>query len=266
MKQNLLVVLMVLSAAATRGFGQTAANTAKTAEPFGSGATASPKVAVPAPRAAAPASHAAVPSDDLQTVLAQMNQAAQRFKNVQADFEWETYTAAVQEKEVQTGKSYFRRSGHDLEAMLDVKKPDPKQVLYKGGKVSIYEPNINRVTEREVSKNKSDVDAVMSLGFGGSGDELMKSYDVKWIGWETINGTRTAKMELTGKTPNLQKAFSRAVIWIDPERDIALQQQFFQSSGDYRLTRYHNIKYNEKMSGDVFKLQTRGNPEKIKIQ
>jgi outer membrane lipoprotein-sorting protein len=258
MKQNLLVSIVLL-AAATLGFSQTAANAAKTAGSSSSAATAFPRVAVRA-------SHAAAPPDDLQTVLAQMSRTAKSFNNVQADFEWETYTFAVKMTDIQTGKSYFRIKGQNLEAMLDVKAPDPKQVLYKDGKVSIYDPNINRITEREVSKNKSDVDAVMSLGFGGSGDDLMKSYDVKWIGWETINGIRTAKMELTGKTANLQKAFSKAVIWIDPERDIAIQQQFFQLSKDYRLTRYHNIKLNEKMSGDVFKLRTKSDTEKVKMQ
>jgi outer membrane lipoprotein-sorting protein len=260
MKKSLLITIILLAAA----------NSAKTAGPSGDAAKLSGKQVASAIYSAMPASHAAAPADDLQTVLVQMNQAAPRFNNVQAEFNWETYTAAIKETEHQNGKSYFRRSGHGLEVMLnfadpDAKEPLDKQLWYKDGKVSIYEPKINRISEREVSKNKSDIDAAMNLGFGGSGDELMKFYDVKWIGWETINGVRTAKMELMGKTANLQKMFSKAVIWIDPVRDIAIQQQFFQTSEDYRLIRYHNPKFNEKISDSVFKLHTKDNPEKVKM-
>ena len=70
---------------------------------------------------------------------------------------------------------------------------------------------------------------------------------------------------VTGKSPAYQKVFSKAVLWIDPERDVALQQQFFQTSGDYRLTRYHNIKFNEKLSDGVFRLKTKSHPEKVRL-
>src|SRR5262245_24922883 len=177
--------------------------------------------------------------DDLSAVIAAMNNKAAGFQNLQADFEWETYTSVVQEKDLQKGKSYFRRQGHDLSAKLDVTDPTPKQLLYKDGVVSFYEPKINKVTKREVGKNKADVDAAMSLGFGGTGDDLVKAYDVKFLSWEVLDGVRTAKLELASKNP--QKAFTRAIIWIDPERDIAVQQQFFNKD-DYRLIHYRNIK------------------------
>jgi outer membrane lipoprotein-sorting protein len=213
---------------------------------------------------------AAQGSDDLKTVIAAMNNKAAGFKNVSADLDWETHnevTAKLGEKdEVQTGRSYFRRGkdSNDVEAMLDIQKPSPKQLLYSKGILRIYEPNVNRITEKALGKNKSDADAFMSLGFGGRGDDLLKSYDVKWLGWETVDGIRTAKMELTGKTPGLQKAFSRAIIWIDPERDVALQQQFFQGD-DYRLTRYHKVKVNAGVSDKDFKLQTKDSPEIVKM-
>lgn len=201
--------------------------------------------------------------DDLNTVIAAMNRNAAAFKNVQADFEWETYNAALKEKDpdVQTGKSYFRRKGNDLAAKLDVKSPTPKQVLYKDGVVSFYEEKPNRITKRDVGNNKADVDAAMSLGFGGRGDDLLKAYDVTFAGWEDLDNVRTAKLELANKNPH--GAFSKAVIWIDPLRDIALQQQFFSTSGDYRLIRYHIKIFNGGMSDSEFKLHTHGKPEVV---
>jgi outer membrane lipoprotein-sorting protein len=211
--------------------------------------------------------------DDLNTVIAAMNSKAAGFKNVSADIDWETHNAVMaklgDKDEVQTGQSYLRRSGKDsnnVDFMLDIKEPTPKQLLYRGSKgiIQIYEPKINRITERAVGNNKSDADAYMSLGFGGRGDQLLKNYDVKWLGWETIDGVRAAKMELVGKTPGLQKAFSRAVIWIDPQNNVAVQQQFFQGD-DYRIVRYHNPKVNGNVSDKDFKLHTTGSPEIVKM-
>jgi hypothetical protein len=70
--------------------------------------------------------------DDLSSVITAMNSKATKFSSLQADIEWETYLKVVDEKEVQTGKSRFRRQGNEVEAMLDIEKPNPKQLLYKG--------------------------------------------------------------------------------------------------------------------------------------
>jgi outer membrane lipoprotein-sorting protein len=221
------------------------------------------------PPAQSPATAAA--SEELKAVLAKMNQSAANFKSLQADFEWETFDKLIKETDVQRGQAYFRRKGNDLEALFNFnaasggKESLSKQALYKDGKISLYEPRINRITEREVGKNKSDVDAFMSLGLGGRGDDLAASFAVTWQGWETVEGVKTAKLEVTGKSPSIQKVFSKAVLWIDPERDIAVKQQFFQSSGDYRLTRYHNIKFNDKVPESVFRLKTTGTPEIVHL-
>jgi outer membrane lipoprotein-sorting protein len=205
---------------------------------------------------------AAVPlpaADDLQSVLAEMNAKAVGFKSAKADFEWVTYTKAVDIKDTQTGQVYFRRSGSDVDAAVHVSPPGSKQVVYRDGKVSMYEPKIDQLTEHTVSKNKADIDALMSLGFGGRGDELLKSFDVKFAGWETIDKTKTktAKLELVPKDPELKAKFSRVDMWIDLTRDVALQQQwFFEASGDYKLARYTDIKVNSTISDDVFRLKT----------
>jgi outer membrane lipoprotein-sorting protein len=96
----------------------------------------------------------------------------------------------------------------------------------------------------------------MSLGFGASGDDLERSYDIKMEGWETVAGVKTAKLELTPKEAKLQHSLSQIVLWIDPARSLAVQQKFLELSGDYRLARYSNIKVNGRLPGDAFKLKT----------
>jgi outer membrane lipoprotein-sorting protein len=42
---------------------------------------------------------------------------------------------------------------------------------------------------------------------------------------------------------------------MDPVRSIALKQQFFQSSGDYRTMTYSHIRYNQPIKKDVFEIK-----------
>ena len=40
-------------------------------------------------------------------------------------------------------------------------------------------------------------------------------------------------------------------IWVDPELDVSLKQQFFQPSGDIQTATYTNIRYNQLGKGDL---------------
>ena len=104
---------------------------------------------------------------------------------------------------------------------------------------------------------RGDVDALMRLGFGGSGDDLLKNFEVKLGGWEEVDKTRTARLQLVPKDPELKAKFSQVDMWMDLSRGVALQQQwFFGASGDYKLAHYTDIKVNSPISDDVFRLKT----------
>jgi outer membrane lipoprotein-sorting protein len=203
---------------------------------------------------------------DLEAVLAKMNLSANRFKSAQGNFDFETYQKLVDEKDTQKGRIYFRRDKNGVDAAFDIEGPAPKQVVYKDGTLYVFEKKINQVTERDVGKNKADVEAFLSLGFGASGDDLVRDYDVKLDGWETVDGVKTAKLDLTPKKPKVRETYNKIILWIDPEQDVLLKQQFFEPSGDYRLAHYTNMKLNGKISVDVFRLKTNGNTKTIKPQ
>jgi outer membrane lipoprotein-sorting protein len=204
------------------------------------------------------------PGNDLAAVLAKMNQSAGSFKTAQGDFDFETYQKIVDEKDHQQGRIYFRRGDKGVDAAFNIAGRTPKQVLYKDGKIRIYDQNINQITEREVGKNKADVEAFLSLGFGARGDDLLRGYDVSMSGWEAVDGVKTAKLELIPKEEKMRQTYNKIVLWIDPEQDVLLRQQFFEPSGDYRLAHYTNMKRNGPLSDDVFRLKTIGHPTTVK--
>lgn len=235
---------------------------------MGSAFAGKAKKPAPAP-AASQQQTAAAPSaasGDLAMVLAKMNQSSTKFKSAEGDFEFQSYQKLTDDTDTQKGRIYFRRKDKSVDAAFDIGGPAPKQVVYKEGKLQIFEKKINQVTERNVGKNKSDVEAFLSLGFGASGDELQRDYGVKMDGWETVDGVKTAKLDLAPRKEKVQQTYNKIILWIDPERDVLLKQQFFEHSGDYRVAHYTNMKLNEKIPDDVFRLKTNGNTKKITPQ
>jgi outer membrane lipoprotein-sorting protein len=205
-------------------------------------------------------------SGDLATVLAKMNQSAKGFKSAQGDFEFQSYQKLTDDTDTQKGRIYFRKTTKGVDAAIDIGGTAPKQVVYKDGKLRIFDKKINQVTERNLGKNKSDVEAFLSLGFGASGDELQRDYAVKMDDWEMVGGVKTAKLDLTPKKEKVQQTYNKIILWIDPERDVLLKQQFFEPSGDYRVAHYTSMKLNDKISDDVFRIKTDGKTTTIAPQ
>jgi outer membrane lipoprotein-sorting protein len=196
----------------------------------------------------------------LQKVLNQMDAAAASFHTTQANFVWEQYWKVVNDRESQKGTVYYRRSGKEIQMMADITDP-PKSVLFGNGKVQVYEPKLKRVTSYEAGKNREAVESFLVLGFGGSGQDMLKSFDVKYLGTETVGAVNAAKLELVPKSDRVRNIFAKIWLWIDPARGISVQQQFFEPSGDYRLAKYSDFQLNQKISDNVFKLKTSGDTQ-----
>lgn len=211
-------------------------------------------------------STAAPAAQDVKSVLADMNKAAATFKSAQADFDWDQYTEVVKEHDVQKGQIYFRRAKNGVDAAVNVRSPEPKQITFVDGQLKLYQPKIDQVTQYKAGANREDVESFMSLGFGASGDNLARNFEIKLDGWETVDGVKTAKLELTPKNEKVKSSINRVLLWLDPQRNVSLKQQFFEPSGDYRLTHYSNIKVNGNISDKEFRLNTRPTTKVVQPQ
>jgi outer membrane lipoprotein-sorting protein len=192
----------------------------------------------------------------LNSVLKTMDAAAANFQTTQADFVWDQYQRVVDVTDTQKGTVYYRRSGKEIEMMAEIKEPDRKFVLYKGGKLQVYQPKIDQVMEYTTGTNHEEIESYLVLGFGGSGQDLRKSFDVTYQGEETVGNIVTGKLQLIPKNEKMRSNFQQIILWIDLERGISVQQKLMQSQGDYRVARYSGIKVNAKINNDVFRLKT----------
>jgi outer membrane lipoprotein-sorting protein len=216
-------------------------------------------------------------SDALDAVLKKMDAAAAGFRTTQAEFEWDSYEKVIDEvDDVETGTIYYRRTGKDIEMMANVKmagsdskalKPAPKFVLFSEGKIRMYLPTPDQVTVYDLGKNKTDFESYLVLGFGGSGHDLVKAFDVTYLGPETVGGVATAKLQLVPKSDKVRNTFQQILLWIDLDRGISLRQQFFEPQGNYRLTNYSAVQVNgRKIPDEVFKLKTTSKTQTISPQ
>ena len=198
-------------------------------------------------------------SAGLERVLARMDAAARNFRTTEASVVWDQYQKVIDETETEKGKIYFRREGGEIQMAADFAEPDKKYVIYSGGKVQVYQPKIDQVNEYDAGKNRRDVESFLVLGFGGGGHDLLKSYDVKFLGPETANGVASRQ---TGVDPEVRRAcetISRASgSGSTRPGESLVQQQLFEPGGDYRLAKYSDIQINQKLPENAFKLKTTG--------
>jgi len=196
--------------------------------------------------------------EELQPILSRLDQTAAEFHTAQADFVWDQYHKVVDEHDLQKGTIYFRRVGNEVQMAADITDPPPpKYVLYTDSKVQVYSTKLDEVDTYNTGKDRAMIESFLVLGFGGSGKDMLKSFDVKYMGHGKVDGTDTVKLELVPKSAKVRNTFDHIWLWIDPSLGVSLQQQFFEpASGDYRLAKYSNIQLNKKIPDSVFKLKT----------
>jgi len=209
--------------------------------------------------ASPPSAAANEAGDPLDNVLHTMDQTAGTFRSAQADFIWTTYNAVIKEVDgTDKGKISFRRTGKEIEMAADIAPPDEQQVIFSGGKIKVYRAQTKQVNVYDAGAHREEFETLLVLGFGSSGSDMRKSFEVKYLGDEKIGEAQTARLQLTPIAPKVQQQFPRIDLWIDKQRGLSLRQQLWQANGDYRIADYSNIQVNKKMNDSIFKLRTSG--------
>jgi len=198
-------------------------------------------------------------SNSLDQVLHSMDENAAKFRSAQADFTWTPYNAVIGDNEPpDKGRIYFRREGNEIQMAAMIQPPDDRQIIFTGGKVQVFQPKTKVLDVYDTSAHKDEAETFLVLGFGSSGQDLRKSFDVKYIGDEKIGNVQTAELELTPLSDKIKKTFPQIDLWIDLQRGVSLRQKLLQTGGDYRLADYSNIRLNEKVSDSAFKIKSSG--------
>ena len=197
------------------------------------------------------------PAEDssLAATLARMDDAAAKFKGLQADMQKIAHTAVINEDSVDAGTIAVKRPNpHDIRVLMNFQPPNPRQVMIAGVKGAIYYPGINTVQEYDLGKSRSLVEQFMLLGFGSNSKDLESAYSIRLGGPETVAGQKATRLELIPKSQEVLAHLKRVDLWISDAMSIAVQQKLYEPGGDYLLATYTNIKLRANLPDSAVKM------------
>ena len=187
-------------------------------------------------------------SPQLNALLSQLDTASEHFKSVQANVQYDEFTKLVNDHDISSGTMFIERAGkgENMGAAITgaASKTTSKIVNYTGGTLQVYSPGTNIADVFSAGANQAKYEGFLTLGFGGSGRDLAKNWNIQDQGPEMIDGVKTEKLDLTGKDPSIANTFKHVTIWVDPTRDVSLKQIFYQANGDSRTATYTNLRMN----------------------
>jgi outer membrane lipoprotein-sorting protein len=199
-------------------------------------------------------------SPETRRVLARLDQAGNQLTDLTADIKQTKVTLVVNDTSTDTGKLFLKRTKSGNRTKLEYEKPVVKTLLIDKGKVQIYEPKINTLQEVDLGKNRAQAEFLLT-GVGQSTTNLTKTYDVKFLKEETVNGTKTSVLELKPKGSSM---FSQIWLWVDPVLGLPIQTRLTESSGDFLTLQLENIKINPKLSDKIFKLNLPSDVQRLR--
>ncbi|WP_321474748.1 outer membrane lipoprotein carrier protein LolA [uncultured Paludibaculum sp.] len=195
-------------------------------------------------------------ANGLDDALARMDKAAVGFRGLTASLSKTSYTALIKESTVESGTmTLFRPKPRDMRVLIEFDKPEAHAVGFQNKKAQIYMPKANVVQEYDLGKQSSLVDQFLLLGFGTPGSELKKSYAVKYLGTETVNGVKSDHLDLVPNSEEARKAFRHFEVWVSQTDGITVQMKAHQPSNDYVLFVYTDIKVNPPINESSVKLK-----------
>lgn len=202
---------------------------------------------------------AAPAADELHDSLAHMDKAAATFKSMTAQVTYVTHTDVLNEDNTETGTAIMQKvQPGEVKGRVDFVNPDPHTVVFEKRHVQRYFPKIKTLEVWDLEKNGEQLDKFVMIGFGTSGAELAKDYDMTVLGVEPLKGQpgKFVHVRLTPKSAQAREYVKNLELWIPEEGDpYPTREKILAPSGDYRLVTYSDLKINPSLPPAALQLK-----------
>ncbi len=204
-------------------------------------------------------------ADQLSDVFARLDKAAIGFKGMSANVKQNVHTELVHDDSVENGNVKLRRpKSGDTRVLMELTSPDQKTVSVESDQIKIYLPKAKTVQVYDLRSRHNAVQQGLLLGFGATSAEIKASYEVTWIGAETLNGQPVSRIRLVPRAKEVLQSMKQADLWILNSGGYPVQQRVLTSAtGDYLEISYSNIQINPQLSDKDLKLNV---PKGVQIQ
>jgi len=204
---------------------------------------------------------ASAQKDDVQVehVLAELDKVAATFHSLEAKIKSTKYTKVVDDTSVESGRLWFRREHRGNKIKIEFKDPSRREILIAEGRVSIYYPKIKKLDEYPIGSESLQNKAELGLlaGVGSSGETLRKTYSIRYLGEDKLDGKRTVKLAMTPRDPQTKSFFSNQVVWLDTSLWLPVRQKMIEPSGDSLTIDFDDVERNKRISDKIFRIKSK---------
>lgn len=204
------------------------------------------------------------PHRGLHEILARMNDAARHLKTVSANLDYTHVTVVVNDHSTESGR-FLMRNPKKPEMLVQFVKPTASTVLFKRNRVEMYHPKTNQIMEYDLGRHSGVAQQFFRLGFGTGTKSLTASYKVKLEREEDLGGAATAVLSLVPKSPSVTRIFTRIELWVSKASWLPVQQKFYSPDGDYSITRYSDVRVNERLPASTFRIHAAPGAQRVKM-
>src|SRR5579883_1429846 len=203
----------------------------------------------------------APPADtqELHSLMARMDKAASEFKAMTAQVSYVTHTDVLNEDNTETGTAMMEKvQPGEVKGRVDFVTPDPHIITFERRHVQRYFPKIKTLEVYDLEKNGEQLDKFLMIGFGTSGAELAKDYDVVVLDVEPLKGQsgRFVHIRLTPKSAEARQYVKNLEQWIPEQGDpYPIREKILQPSNDYVVVSYSDLKINPPLKPDALQLK-----------
>lgn len=189
----------------------------------------------------------------LQITLRRLDLTGAAFTSAQANFHKDLYNALVKDTTSQDGSVYSIRNKAGITQMgVRLNGPGARIVELKNGVLRDYNPALKCFDTVQAS---GKIDTFLTLGFGGSGKDLTRTWNITDAGPETIATLKVEKLILVPKEISIRNNITRVTLWMDLERGISIKQLFEFPSHDTQIALYSDIRLNKSISTKPFEFK-----------
>jgi len=200
----------------------------------------------------------------LPQVLALLDQTGPAFRDMTATLVRTDYTPVLKETEVQRGVVRLKRTGpREIRMLVEFKEPDPQVIAFERNEAQKYYPKLQLVEIYDLGKYRSLKDQFLLLGFGVTGKELQKNYEVRVAGAEQVAGQQTTRLELIPRSKDAQEVLKKAELWIT-SAGYPAQQRIYTTSVEYTFT-YSDVRLNTGLTDADLKIRLPGNVKRQRM-
>jgi hypothetical protein len=196
---------------------------------------------------------------DLPALLSRMDKAAAEFKAMTAQVTYVTHTDVLNEDNTEAGTAIMQKvQPGEVAGMVDFVTPDPHSVTFEKRHVQRYFPKIKTLEVFDLEKNGEQLDKFLMIGFGTTGAELARDYDMAASGAETPKGQtgRFVRLLLSPKSPEARLYVKTLELWIPQDGGpYPVRERILQPSGDYVVVTYSDLKINPVLKADAWQLK-----------